>query len=154
MANKRGNPQNLRPLSERPKEEARKIQSNGGKKSQQVQKEKKAMNEVVQLLLNTELSEENKKKIRNMFGKKIGEEYLTTRFLLMQGLFSIASSKDELPQNRMAAIKMIADFAGESPAQIERRERQKAAEQRKSEVEDDPFSQALEAMFGNGGDTE
>ena len=152
MANKnsKGNPQNFIPLNRRPKEEARKIQSKGGKKSQQVQKEKKAMNEVVQLLLNAELSEEYKKKVREMFGENIGEEYLTTRFLLVQNLFSIVSKKEELPQNKMAAIKMITAFAGESPGQLER---QKAAEQRKSEVEDDPFSQALEAMFGNGGDT-
>lgn len=68
----------------------------------------------------------------------------------MQSLFNIASKQDEMTQNRMAAIRMIAEFAGESPAQIERRERLKADELKKSEVEDDPFSKALEDMFGKG----
>ena len=149
MANKKGNPQNFIPLNERSPEEARKIQSKGGKKSQQVQKEKKAMNEVIQLILNSELTDDVKKQIRKRFGQNISDEFLTTRFLLMQSLFNIASKQDEMTQNRMAAIRMIAEFAGESPAQIERRERMKADELKKSEAEDDPLSKSLEEMFGN-----
>lgn len=55
----RGNPQNLVPTNKRSKEEARKISSNGGKKSGEVRRKRKALREELLALLSAGNTQKN-----------------------------------------------------------------------------------------------
>ena len=55
----RGNPQNLVPANKRSKEEARKISSNGGKKSGEVRRKRKQLREELLALLSTGNTQKN-----------------------------------------------------------------------------------------------
>jgi hypothetical protein len=55
----RGNPQNLIPTNKRSKEEARRISSNGGKKSGEVRRKRKALREELLALLSAGNTQKN-----------------------------------------------------------------------------------------------
>lgn len=55
----RGNPQNLVPTTKRSKEEARRISSNGGKKSGEVRRKRKALREELLALLSAGNTQKN-----------------------------------------------------------------------------------------------
>lgn len=55
----RGNPQNLVPTNKRSKEEARKISSNGGKRSGEVRRKRKALREELLALLSAGNTQKN-----------------------------------------------------------------------------------------------
>jgi hypothetical protein len=55
----RGNPQNLIPTTKRSKEEARRISSNGGKKSGEVRRKRKALREELLALLSAGNTQKN-----------------------------------------------------------------------------------------------
>lgn len=55
----RGNPQNLVPTNKRSKEEARRISSNGGKKSGEVRRKRKALREELLALLSAGNTQKN-----------------------------------------------------------------------------------------------
>lgn len=143
MTGKEKREKNLIPLNKLPPDEAQEIRKKGGKKSAAVKKEKKAMNEVAKIFLDLDLSDTDKEQIRKKYN--LDDNVLTKRYLLVAQLYGIINTAEETATNRMAAMRLLIELAGESPAQIAIKE---AASQKQNEIEDDPFSQSLKAMFG------
>lgn len=147
MANPNGNPQNLKDIGDRPPEERKAIASMGGKARAEQIKHKKAMNEIAKAFLDVDLNPKTLKEIKSKF-KGIDDDMLTHRFPLISNLYGIAMDKNYTPSERMAAIKMLVEFAGESPAQLAVKE---AEQKSKLQIEDDPFTKSILEMFGQGG---
>lgn len=92
----RGNPQNLIPVTERTKEEAKRISSNGGKKSGKARRNKAMLRDCLQILM--------EKKMLDKDGNKItGAEALSVE------VFQKALAGD------MKAWELLRDTAGQKP---------------------------------------
>lgn len=107
MANPKGNPQNLQPV--RSKEEARKRGRNGGKKSQEVQRERKKAKECMEMLLSLPTKSKNQKELMTNMG--IADEDQQNIMSLMASMFARAVTTGE-PN----AVKSVLEIAGEMEA--------------------------------------
>lgn len=144
MAKVGGNPQNFIPLNKRTAEEKKAIQTAGGKASAKKQVEKAKMQEVAIAFLNVNLSSKTKEQLRDLYG--FGDELLTYRALIIKELIDLIRGA-ERPADKMAAMKMLIDLAGETPEQIAK---DKAIEKlEKAVLEDDPFTASLKTLFAN-----
>ena len=92
----RGNPQNLIPVTERTKEEAKKISSNGGKKSGKARRNKAMLRDCLQILMEKKMLDEDGNKIT-------GAEALSVE------VFQKALAGD------MKAWELLRDTAGQKP---------------------------------------
>lgn len=98
MANKNPKQENLQPFNERTEEEQRKICSKGGKKSGEVRRAKKTMREMLNYLL--------EKEITNRSGEKATTQEAITVSLINQAL-----------KGNVKAWEVIRDTIGEKPKQ-------------------------------------
>lgn len=114
MANPKGNIQNLQPVTS--KEEARKRGRNGGKKSQQVQRQRKKARECMEMILSLDAKGENAKKMMSSMG--IAAEEQQNIMLLMATMFAKAASTGD-PN----AIKSILEIVGDMEARQEKEEK-------------------------------
>lgn len=144
MANPRGTPENLISIGDRSEQEKKAITSKGGRASVKKKKEKMLMNEVARTFLNLEMSDKEKESIKKNYN--LDDAALTKRFPLVAQLYGIINTPDESAVNRMAAMRLLIELAGESPSQLAMKE---SAAAQKNVIEDDPFSKSLKAMFGS-----
>lgn len=98
MANKNPKQENLQPFNERTEKEQRKICSKGGKKSGEVRRAKKTMREMLNYLL--------EKEITNRSGEKATTQEAITVSLINQAL-----------KGNVKAWEVIRDTIGEMPVQ-------------------------------------
>lgn len=145
MANPKGNPQNLITQRQRSKSERSRIASMGGKASVESKRQKRNMGEVAKAFLDLDVSDAMKKELKKKY--KLDDDLLSNRFPLVAQLYSIIMDKNEIAQNKISAIKMLIEIAGESPQQIAA---EKAIERQSQQVDDDPFSQSIKEMFAGG----
>lgn len=148
VPNPKGTPENLVDLRKRSKEERKKIASMGGKASVKVRNKKKNMCELASAFLNAEIPQAEAKKQLAKLGVEVEEgEVITLRAILISELVEIVNSKSVLPADKMKAIKMLSEYAGETPEQL-------AAEAEESKhrktIGDDPFSRSIKALIKNG----
>jgi len=144
MANARGNPQNFHKLGTGDKEKELEIQRKGGKAGAAKRIEKAKMQEVAIAFLNVNLSSKTREQLRDLYG--FGDELLTYRALIIKELIDMIRGA-ERPADKLAAIKMLVDLAGETPEQIVK---DKAIEKfEKAVLEDDPFTASLRVLFAN-----
>lgn len=92
------NNENLKPLNERCKEDAKKIQSKGGHARAEKIKQRKTMREMLDYLL--------EKKINNKHGEKVNTQEAITLALLKQAL-----------NGNVKAYEVIRDTIGEKPTE-------------------------------------
>lgn len=110
MANK--NPtnktENLTPFNQMPEEQAKAIQSKGGKASQEVRKKRKLMREQAELLLSLPLKDKAaKKKLREM---GVDAENQDNQMLIVLQLWRRAAAGD------LEAMKLLIELMGEKAA--------------------------------------
>lgn len=99
----RGNPQNLIPVTERTKEEAKKISSNGGKKSGKARRNKALLKDCINILM-------EQKTLDPKTGKKVtGAEELAVNLWI-----KALSEGDTAKAAR--AFEVLRDTAGQKPA--------------------------------------
>ena len=99
----RGNPQNLIPVTERTKEEAKKISSNGGKKSGKVRRNKAMLKDCINILM-------EQKTLDPKTGKKVtGAEQLAVNLWLK------ALSEGDTAK-AAKAFEVLRDTSGQKPA--------------------------------------
>lgn len=143
MANPKGNPQNLKSIGDRSPEERKAIASKGGKTKAERIKRKRELSEIAKAFLDIDLNPKVMKEFKAKFN--VDDEMLTNRFPLIANLYGIAMDKGNTPTERMAAMKMLAEFAEESPNQLAAKNAEKA---KQTQIEDDPFSASLKTIFG------
>lgn len=107
MANPKGNIQNLQPVTT--KEEARKRGRNGGKKSQQVQRERKRAKECMEMILSLNTKSQKQKELMSNMGIKDKDQQ--NIMALMASMFAKAVTTGE-PN----AVKAVLEIAGEMEA--------------------------------------
>lgn len=112
MANKNPDPRldNLTPFHEMSEERAREIRSKGGKRSQEVQRERKTMRKQAELLLSLPLKDKAAKKKLKELG--IDKEEIDNQMLIVLQLWRRAASGD------LEATKLLMDLLGETSTQV------------------------------------
>lgn len=112
MANKNPDPrlENLTPFHEMSEERAREIRSKGGKRSQEVQRERKTMRKQAELLLSLPLKDKAAKKKLKELG--IDKEEIDNQMLIVLQLWRRAASGD------LEATKLLMDLLGETATQV------------------------------------
>lgn len=108
MANRKPTIENLKPFNQMPKEEARAIQSMGGKACQEAQKRRKTMREQTELLLSLPLKDKAVKKKLKELG--VDAENQDNQMLIVLQLWRRAASGD------LEAIKLLIELMGEKAA--------------------------------------
>lgn len=98
----RGNPQNLIPVTERTKEEAKKISSNGGKKSGKARRNKAMLRDCLQILM-------EKKYVDAETGKKLTGAELLSVDLFEKALAEVDTAK------KAKAFEVLRDTSGQKP---------------------------------------
>lgn len=104
MANPKGNPQNLSPITST--EEAKKRGRKGGIKSQQVQRDRKKARECMNLILSLDVKGKKSKELMSKLG--IEDEEQQNIMLLMSTLFMKAASSGD-----PTAVKSVLEIAGD-----------------------------------------
>lgn len=100
--------ENLTPFNQMPEEQAKAIQSKGGKASQEVRKKRKLMREQAELLLSLPLKDkEAKKKLRKM---GVDAENQDNQMLIVLQLWRRAAAGD------LEAMKLLIELMGEKAA--------------------------------------
>lgn len=108
MANKKPTIENLKPFNQMPKEEARAIQSMGGKASAEVQRKRKTMREQAELLLSLPIKNKSaQKKLKEMGIEKKEQD---NQMLIVYQLFIRAANSD------LEAMKLLIELMGEKAA--------------------------------------
>lgn len=108
MANKKPTIENLKPFNQMPKEEARAIQSMGGKASAEVQRKRKTMREQAELLLSLPIKNKAaQKKLKEMGIEKKEQD---NQMLIVYQLFIRAANND------LEATKLLIELMGEKAA--------------------------------------
>ena len=108
MANPKGNPQNLKPFtSDQDREKARENGSKGGKRSQEVQREKKQFQQVMQELLDLPLKKGKLTKSLKSF-KDLQGENVTVREAI-----AATMAQRAIAEKDVTAAKFVAEIAGE-----------------------------------------
>lgn len=112
MANKNPDPrlENLTPFHEMSEERAREIRSKGGKRSQEVQRERKTMRKQAELLLSLPLKDKAAKKKLKELG--IDKEEIDNQMLIVLQLWRRAASGD------LEATKLLMELLGETSTQV------------------------------------
>ena len=101
------NSENLIPLNKRTKEQQREIASMGGKKSQQVRREKRLLKDTIEMLLNNKPTPE----MINECAEKFGFNPKDLQEVITGGLISRAMSGDP------RAYEVLRDTAGQKPVE-------------------------------------
>lgn len=100
--------ENLTPFNQMPEEQAKAIQSKGGKASQEVRKKRKLMREQAELLLSLPLKDKAaKKKLREM---GVDAENQDNQMLIVLQLWRRAAAGD------LEAMKLLIELMGEKAA--------------------------------------
>lgn len=99
---------NLIPMSERSKDEVRKIASRGGKKSGETRREKKRMKEYINLLLELDVKSQKTRETLSKLG--IDESDMTNEMAMMASVMNKAMKGD------MQAVNFLRDTSGQMPA--------------------------------------
>ena len=108
MANRKPTIENLKPFNQMPKEEARAIQSMGGKASAEVQRKRKTMREQAELLLSLPIKNKSaQKKLKEMGIEKKEQD---NQMLIVYQLFIRAANGD------LEATKLLIELMGEKAA--------------------------------------
>lgn len=107
MANKNGNPQNLKNLADRPKEERIEIAKAGAAAAVEARRKKKAMKEQLETLL--ALPSQNKKALSKMKALGIDDENADNQMQMLVSIFLKACTGDTFAAN------FIRDTVGEKP---------------------------------------
>ena len=114
MAKPRGkaNPQNLIPVTMRSKEEARQISANGGRASGVSRRRMKNLQEISNVLLNTQISNEKLRAMMLQYCPDLQEEEMTLGVAM-----TVARIRDSLQigAHANAAYTIIRDTAGQRP---------------------------------------
>lgn len=100
--------ENLIPMSERSKDEVRKIASRGGKKSGETRREKKRMKEYINLLLELDVKSDKMRATLSNLG--IDEKDMTNEMAMMASVMNKAMKGD------MQAVNFLRDTSGQMPA--------------------------------------
>ena len=98
----RGNPQNLIPVTERTKEEARKISSNGGKKSGKARRNKALLRDCLEILME-----------KKYLDKNTGKKYTGAEMLSID-LFQRALDEQDTAK-KARAFEVLRDTSGQKP---------------------------------------
>lgn len=110
MANKNPGIENLTPFNAMSEERAREIRSMGGKRSQEVQRERKTMRKQAELLLSLPLKDKAAKKKLKELG--VDPDNLDNQMLIVLQLWRRAASGD------LDAVKLMMDLLGETATQV------------------------------------
>lgn len=105
MANPKGNPQNLKPVKS--KEEAIKRGRKGGKKSQQVQRERRKAKECMEMILSLDVKGKKAREMMSNLGIESKEQ--KNIMLLMTSMFTKAVSSGDAN-----TIKSILELVGDT----------------------------------------
>lgn len=105
---------NLIPLKSRPIEEQQRIRQNGGKKSQEVQRRKRSMQELTKMLLESRaMTPEAKEQVKLLF-PEIADDDLTNAMAITAKILLSAITTDSLKE-AVRAAEYLRDTSGEKP---------------------------------------